>query len=814
MAGAAASALVMPGVAFAQDEGAAQAEEAASTGFGEIVVTAQRREEKLQDVPIAITAMSADNLRERGITNLQDMQASVPSLVIGPNGQASRDVMSPTIRGQSASFQGAPGVVVYMNEVPLPAANTLSGQGGPGNFVDLQNVQVLSGVQGTLFGRNTTGGAILLTPAKPTDRLEGYVQGGYGNYNMTEFEAVLNVPLTDTLSVRVVGSSRDRDGFTHDVAWNKDRDNQHWRMGRIGIQWDPSDAISNYTMAYYGYSKTNGSGTIAKDFNYNVLGYYNYALGMNFDLSYLQDQIDQQDEWGIRKTAHSVDDFAKLETWGVSNTTDIELADGLKLRNIFSYASLKSYYANDMDGTIAPVYDTGTTVESRNAPRDWFDVYTEELQLQGDAMDGKLTYTLGGFYFKQKPGGTMNAYAINVCDQASQAGCAINASSLTYRSESKALYAQATLDFGALTPALDSLRLTAGYRYTWDKVGGTNYSYIYVPGAGINGADYVVGCSWDSNIVVTDPATDCLFGATRKDSAGTWTLGLDYRPIDNLLLYAKVSRGYKAGGFNAYAVFADTRTFGPEFVTDYELGFKSDFHIGDAPARLNVNAFYLDYSKIQRGAGDYNYQTNGNGAVTLSTASAVVKGIEIDAMVKPVDILEIGGNYSHIASHYKSFTFDSNSGVYDCTAQSIASPMVYAGADMSCRPLQFITPNIFSVYGRLEIPTAASFGDVSLFVSYNWTDSQTVSPFYEETFPDGSVFEPGSKLPSFGLVNASVDWRNALDSGLDVNFFVTNLTNEKYAISNTNIYTTVGAQAQMYGEPRMYGIRLKYAFGN
>lgn len=811
---AAAGALLAPGAAFAQDE-----DNGAGVGIADIVVTAQRREEKLQNVPIAVTAITADGLRERGVTNLQDMQASVPSLVVGPNGQASRDVMSPSIRGQSALFQGAPAVVVYMNEVPLPSATTLSSQGGPGTFVDLQNVQVLSGAQGTLFGRNTTGGAILLTAAKPTDQLEGYLQGGYGNYNMTEFEAVLNIPLSDTLRVRLVGSSRDRDGFTYDVNWNKDRDDQHWRMARVGIDWTPTENISSYTMFNYGYSKTNGTGSVGKAFNLNVYGYLNsLPYGYNFDLGYLQDQIDQQESLGIRKVAHGLDDFSRLITWGISNNTEFQLSEGLKLRNIASYSSLKSYYAGDGDGTTAPIYDTGVTVESRLSPRDYFETYTEELQLQGDLFDHKLTFSAGGFYYKQKPGGTMNAYAINVCDEDEPSDlCSQSRSSLSVTNESKALYAQTTVDLGLLTPSLDRVRFTAGYRYTWDKVSGSNTSYSYIPAYGI-----ATGCSWDATLI--DPMVGvseatarelCKFSSARKDSAGTWTLGLDYRPIDNLLLYAKATRGYKAGGFNAYAVFPSTRTFGPETVTDYEAGFKSDFHVGSAPARLNVNGFWLDYKNIQRAGPDFNPATFGNGAITLSTASATIRGVEVQTMIKPVRELELGANYSYTDAFYRSFKFVTNSPIYDCTATSPASPLIPAGgtADETCRPLQYMSPHILSVYGRVSLPVGDNAGDLSLFVNYSYTAAQNTAPLYEETFPDGSTLEPGVRLPSFGLVNASLDWKNALNSGLDATLFVNNLTNKNYLISNTGVYGSVGAQSVMYGEPRMYGMRLRYKFG-
>lgn len=843
MLGAALGAVALPQAGWAADAAAdaaagtgadapqASAEEA---GVAEIIVTANRREERAQDVPISITAISAESIRERGLTNLQDLQASVPSLVVGPNGQASRDVMSPSIRGQSASFQGSPAVVVYMNEVPLPSAITLSGQGGPGTFVDLQNVQVLAGVQGTLFGRNTTGGAILLTPAKPTDKLEGHVQVGFGNYNMVESEAVLNLPISDKVRLRLVGASRDRDGFTHDVNWNKDRDDQHWRMARAGLWIEPVDGVTNYTMAYYGSSHSNGSGSIAQRFNTDYFvglarrpipigGGVTLPLGaiapsFNFcgagtgpaDCSYYTNLLAKQAALGIRKTAHGVDDFAKVESWGINNTTDIELTDTLKLRNILSYAELKSYYSNDQDGTVAPVYNTGTTVESRTAPRDWYKLVTEELQFQGNALDNHLTYTVGGFYYKQSPRGTMQSWSINVCGLQSEAGCTIGTNLIRVTNESKALYAQGTLDFGALSPSLERLRLTAGYRYTWDTVDGTtaSWNYVNLPG----GTQFVTGCSWKGG-AVTDPQSDCLFGAKLKSSSPNWTVGLDYRPSRNLMVYAKVTKGYKAGGFNTYAVFENTRTFGPEKVTDYEAGFKSDFSAGDMRGRLNVNGFWLDYTNIQRAAGDFNLATGGNGAITLSTASATIKGVEVEAMIQPIRQVELGVNYSHLSAHYKSFKFDSNSGVWDCTAQSITSPKVFAGADMTCRPLQYLSPNILSIYGRVNLPVPESIGNVSLFMSYSWTDRQPTAPLSTETFPDGTINEPGVLLPSFGLLNATLDWKKVAGGPVDVSLFATNITKKNYIITNTGVYQTIGAQSVMYGEPRMFGIRLKYSFG-
>ena len=830
----------MPTTAFAQDT--AQQAASSGSGFDEIVVTAQRREEKSQDVPIVITAMSPENLRQRNISDVQGLMSQVPSLLVQSNGQASRDVMSPSIRGQGASFQGAPGVVTYMNEIPLPIGFTLSTQGGPGNFVDLQSVQILSGVQGTLFGRNTTGGAILLTAAKPTDKLEGHISGAFGNYNLAELEAVVNIPLSDTLKVRLVGASRDRDGFTHDINWNKDRDNVHTRMGRIGVLWNPTDTVSNYTMAYYGYSNNNGTGIVPISTNTDYLvglaqrvvsGYPLGAIRPSFNFcgagtgpvncSGLTQLITDQKARGIRVVAHGIDDFAKTETWGVNNSTDVDLTDGLKLRNIISYAELKSFYASDQDGTLSNLNNTGNTVWSRTSPKDYYTLFTEEMQLQGSFLDNKLTFTTGGFYSKQKPGGKMEDYSTTVCALTGESGNNACASyrTLAMTNESKALFAQATLDLGAFTPALDRVRLTGGYRYTWDKIDGytVNYAPAFYSGSGTDN----VSCSFNGATVAranagnlynatTNPG--CRYEGHLKSSAPNWTIGIDYRPINNLLLYGKVSRGYKAGGFNAYAVNQVFAQFGPEYVTDWEAGFKSDFKVAGRPVRLNVNGFNMDYDKIQRGLADYNPTTQKSGAATLSMASARIRGVEIEAMFKPIDILEIGGNYSHIDSKYKSFKYDAPQAVWDCKSTTRSEAQKTLTPDLSCIPLQYLSPNIFSVYGRLDIPTPERFGKVSLFVNYAWTDARHQSGPSLETFPDGTLWEPGSDLPAYGLLNASLDWKNALGQNLDVSVFGTNLTNKVYAISNSGVYNQVGSQSQIFGEPRMYGIRLRYNFGS
>ena len=798
----------------------------AADSTSDIIVTAQRRAERAQDVPIAITAFSSERLEQQGIAKEQDLQASVPSLVVGPNGNYSRESQSFTIRGQGATFQASPGVVVYLNEVPLPASITLGQQGGPGNFVDLENLQVLSGPQGTLFGRNTTGGAVLLVAKKPTNQFGGWVQGRIGNYETNELEGALNVPIIDNkLLVRAVGAYHDRRGYTHDVIWNKDRDNVHWYSGRLGITFRPTDTIENYTMLYGSRSKNNGIGFIHKQYNLDALRNLQFCYegptipGAIASCDVYRAADAQAAALGNRKTAPGGDNFSTIDTWGVINNSSIELSNELTLRNIISYQRIKLDYSNDVDATVIQQHDVdagvlpapgqaflphdGTPLSYFNAfdpgrPRDDLGQFTEELQLQAKMLDSKLTWTAGAFYYHQKPESEQAGGVILYCPAAFTGFCP--SSSATYGSsqKSKALYAQGTLDLGALSPTLENLRFTAGLRHTWDDISG--FSTSFRP----NGFGSATCASTGLVVPIAQAPTSCTYSARLKTDASTWLLGLDYKVVKDVMVYGKVSRGYKSGGFNLVAVFPDTRTFLPETVTSYEAGFKSDFRLGSMPARLNVSGYVLDYKNIQRAGADFNPTTQAGGAV-IRNADARIKGVEIEASVRPTRWLEIGGNFSHTDANYKRYQFQTPTGQLACNGIVPAGGTV----DLSCLPFQYVAAYIYSAHLDAKVPLANNLGTLNLFVNYSHTSSQYTDP---GNLPS---VQPGARLEPFGLVNATLDWNNVANKGFDLGLFVTNATNKTYRISNTNVYQAGGLlyQSTLYGEPRMYGMKLRVHFG-
>ncbi len=750
----------------------------------EIVVTAQRREERSQSVPIAITAFTSERLQQQNITTAQDLNGLVPSLLVSPIGQATRDVEAYTMRGVGPTYLGASAVVVYLAEVPLPAAYTTNRQGGPGNYVDLDNLEVLAGPQGTLFGRNTTGGAALLVPHKPTNDFGGYVQVSGGNYSYNAVEGVVNIPVVgDKLLVRASGTYQDRGGFTHDIVWNKDRDDKHYLAGRLGVTFRPTDSIENYLLAYGSYSSDNGPGWVNGSIDIPALmaaGQCSGSCALDQQVANLVHQL------GPRATAMGVDEFEKTRSWGLINKTTFDLTDDLTLNNIVSYQSLWNNYAYDGDGLPLQLGDDGTffptfrvpllsrfgiapngfSNSAAYGPRDDLRQITEEIQLQGKIFDDRLTYSTGFFYYDLAPNGDQLNRAVFDCPAATTGTCTPTFQTYGVSNESKAVYAQGTLDLGIFSQSLENLRLTGGFRYTWDTIDGT--TNFHVPLAG--GLSYCINTA----TVASNPSA-CSFGATLQSSAPTWTVGLDYKPIDDVLLYAKISRGYKSGGFNVFAVRVSTRVFDPEYVTSYEAGVKSDWHLGTIPLRLNLTGYRSDYSNIQIFTGDFN---NGASGARVVNQSAQIQGFEAEANVRPIEALELGGNVGYTDARYTTGC------VADCGA--------------------FPAPEwTYNLHGTFDLPVPEEWGKVSLYASYSF-----VGRYVQQQHN-----EPGGILDSHGLLNLSAKWQDIAQSNVDLELFATNVTNQLYRITNSGTSGS-GFDAAIYGEPQMYGARVRYRFGS
>lgn len=775
----------------------------------EVIVTARRTEESLQDVPVSVTALSNDDLKRESIGSAQDLQGKVPSLVIGSVG-IMRNTQSPTIRGMGANFTGSPGVIMYFAEVPLPADSFSNAQGGPGMFFDLRNMQVLKGPQGTLFGRNTTGGAIILDPAKPADTFSASVQTEKGNYGLDVLEGVLNLPLVeDSLLLRVSAKKFHRDGFTIDVNTGLDMDNKQWEQIRWGLLWRPSDTVENYLLAYRSLTDENGTGNILDDINIDaigklapgivpVLGDVIDALGLSDDIGCITyaalfeadlstfasgiatlpsavantqcgaDLVANQKARGIRKTERSVQPFNKSNIRSVINTTSWQFSDAYEFRNILSYSRYVRSFNWDQDGSVLPMVDTVTDVGSSNTS-----TITEEAQIQGNAFDEQLKFVVGYYWERFRPEGAQENHG--------RAFGGLKFIVQTYLTErdSYGPYVQGTYNLGALDSRLDGLSYTLGVRRSTDD--------IYGEASGIIGSGYV------------------LTGGI-KTTATTWTTGLDYQR-DWGLLYGKISRGYKNGGFSPVSVNPDTFTYKPEYLTSYEVGFKSDFSIVEMPVRLNMAAYYSDYTDIQRTGTDL-VPTDGFpdiGVATYNAGEAWVSGVETELTMQPISDLRLIVNYSYTDAAYEEYKLQ-HAGILpklDCNGNYIDKGPV----DLSCLPFQSVPQHQYSVTARYSLPIPEEFGGVEFSVTYSWVDESYVTA---TTLPSD---EPGAWIDDFDLINASLYWRQIYTSNFDLQLFATNLEDKEYRIGNSNTWREVYARNSIWGEPRMYGLRLSYRWG-
>lgn len=746
---------LLPAAAVAQNA-APDVAVAEADGLADIVVTARRREENLQDVPIAVTAFSGAAIQTKGITDRTSLADNTPSLFT-INGGYPREFAFFALRGQGPAFGSTPGVVNYFAEVP----NAVGVDGRVGTYYDLANVQVLAGPQGTLFGKNATGGNILFEPAKPREGFEGYVRAEYGNYDNRRAEGAINVPIvSDRVLLRVAGSIGRRDGYTKDVGPNfrgKDYDDLRYESARVGLTLRPVDGVELYTVARYYHSDTNGGGTVIGAFN-PTAGFDGTALGLGFIpvvglFPGAATAVAEQQARGPRRVAYDLDQFSKTEYWQVINQASIDLTDGIKLRNIISYSEFRNRYGYDYDATIFPLAGQSSKSIDTNAPN----YFTEELQLQGNTMDGALQFSIGGYLDRQSwndPTGIEQFYQFPI-------GVLLPPASalLTQTNRSEALFGQATLDLGTLSPSLTGLSVTGGLRYTWE------HSFV----SQTIGGQTIAG------------------GADSDYPSYTFTLDYDVTP--GVHVYATMRNAYKSGGVNAAVPDGGQfRDFAPERLSDIELGLKSQFTVGTVEFRANLAAYRGIYDDIQRTTVEQVATAAGPLLlnVTRSAAKGKIQGIEFNGVVVPVRGLTLAGSYSYIDAKYTK--------VVDASA----------GAILEGSPFPFTPKHKFSISGTYETPLG-SMGDLALSANYvrqsKVSTAQTNASFYRF-------------LPAYGLLNASIDLRNIGGRPLDVGVFATNLTKVARPVGVLDGYnTSIGVVGLTYNEPRMYGLRVGYRFG-
>ena len=745
------AALLLAGTAWPAAAQQAPAGRVAAGELEEVVVTARRREERLQDVPVSVTAISGQQLEQQRVMTLQDVGNVVPSLTISSNN--TRDANNFSLRGQGTTYQSDPAVVVYFAEVPLPFNG-----GGPGFYNDLESVQVLKGPQGTLFGRNSDGGAVLFTPTKPKNAFGANFSVDVGNYKNLQFQGMVNVPVVDDkFLVRIAGDRRTRRGFTTDINTGKDYDNVDYWAGRISALLRPSDSFENYTLFNSAYTHNNGTSALLS--LVNPAGPARAIFGPALDA-----QLAQQNALGARQTFMTPDSIYNIWNWGITDTATWSASDALTVKNTFGYQRYWQQSRLDVGGGTLPILyyrNTGLPggVLDRNSPA--FSSITDELQFSGKAMGGNLQWVAGGYYERDRPVGS------NLTNQI-VFGTPIFVS-VGKGVTSKALYAQGDYDLGGIAPGLDGFTFTAGYRYTWDHRTAFQNAYV-TPAPGITVCQY------------GGVYPNCRFDFSRNFKKGTYTLALKYQVAPTTQVYVTGRSGFKSGGFNISAPpTSDLASFAPESSTDVEVGVKSDFTVGDMKARTNLAAFHTDYKDIDRALV---YSINGQvGAFVVNATSARIQGFEFEGTLVPATGIELTGFYSFLDTKYGNYV--TNQG------------------DFSGQVLPYVSKHKFGVSARVALPIDHSLGDLSFATSYN----------YRTQFKNLDNNDPGIYMKAYGLLNLSLDFNGVGGTGFDISAYMTNVTDKLYRIGQGSYYTSLGVVTSTYGEPRMYGIRLRYKLG-
>jgi iron complex outermembrane receptor protein len=638
------------------DQGGQAASE--NGGFEELVVTARKRSEAVQTVPIAITAFTQQDLENKNIATIQDLRYETPSVYIFAD-SFRQDTVDVTIRGMQNFNQGTgisydTAAAIYIDGIYYARTQGLSG-----TFYDVSNVAVLEGPQGTLVGRNSTGGAVLYTTMQPQDTFGGFLEATVGDYQDRTIQGALNVPITDKIDVRIAGSYDGREGYLQNIYYNpttgyrNDTAALGYRKlaGRVAVKFQPDDDMtitlrgdtdtehdtgsSYHDLGYFVgtvasltrpsicnipgtcTTSTATAGTGFTDLQGNYIAPY-YANGsptsgaLNSNPAaynaLLNSVARQKGNFWTTDAAQTNWDTDHIHT--VSATVDDTHLDNVEIK------LLGGYHWMDTEGIAASRGDPYITLDgSYDSPG--YKSYDAELTFNGKLFDDRLKWTTGLFFFDEEQpmsyGNASALYSPNYPVPSSTSGHQITLSTYNGTGQgqnySYAGYAQATYSI------LPELRVTGGIRYSVDdreaatsaetlKFPATSatapavYNSGYFVYNGIAYKGYSTSCSQTNAAGVVLPLSQCYVHLSHSFEKPTFTFSVDYDVFDKTLVYFTTSRGYRAGAVIPTAV-PQFDIIQPETAQDYEVGIKSDWEVASIPFRTNGDVYDTQFNNVQ-----------------------------------------------------------------------------------------------------------------------------------------------------------------------------------------------------------------------
>jgi len=751
------SASSLPITASAQSSGAAAQPPDPGQG-GEIVVTARRREEKLQDVPVAVTVLGGAELQKQNLQSMSEFQRSVPSLTITPSSSrgSSANIM---IRGQRQTDNtifADPSVQTYVNEFNVSRTSGLDT-----TMFDLESVQVLKGPQGTLFGRNSTGGALLVTTRKPGDAFGGYLRSYVETPIGVGVEGGVDVPLTEGVALRLAGNYQWRRGYTRVVNTRQHLDDRDRWAGRVTLDLKPVDGLRSTFVFEAFESNENGLGTYGFDYvpgGAGSAGVRGAVIAFGYAAAFAQGQA-----LGYHETTSSVLGVSEYKTRSVSNTTTYDIGSGITLKNVAGYRYVHGHDIADQDGTYADVIVN----DGVNSAKE----YTEELQVQGSSFDDSLEWVAGAYYFHETGLDTVKAYTFKVPLTGSY-----NNNNFTGKNESVSGF----VHFSYTLPFEHRTRIYGGARYTHDS------RYVHFRTRAVSATGQVT-CA-----VAGAPADKCDLPSKVSFNEPTWEIGVDHEFAPGMLGYVTVSTGYRAGGFNGRATVPATQVpFDPETVTNYEIGSKNAITIGGARTTLNLAGYYSNYKNIQRTIIINTAPAGATPVVAtniVNAAMARIWGFEAEFNVQINRDVDVFSHYSYTNARYKRFlTF---------------SPTTGQIVDVSFNRFLGVPTNQFGA-GINATLLRESFGELSVRTDISFNDK----------FELNDLNVPRGTSDAATIVNAAINWDRLFGTKMSGSLYAKNLLGEKYIASGLMLTTALDVSVAQKGYPRVVGFQLRVPFG-
>ena len=760
----AACSILAPQVGYTQTVPQPAAED---SGPADIIVTAQRREQKLQDVGISLTVIGKEALGNLNINNATDIVRAVPNLKF--NAYSSSQVVF-NVRGVSQNDYGdqqEPPVAVYQDDAYASSINTASFP-----IFDLARVEALRGPQGTLFGRNATGGAVQFISNQPTKELSGYVTGTYGRFNQTILEGAVSGPLSDTLGVRLAGVYDRDDGYIKSlVAGVPDRGaNNHWALRGI-LAWAPSaDFKAKLTVRYSQADKERQAGLYSSEPacpNAQFQGeFLNTATTCAFWVGigtpgpgttatgFRDDSITPSRGGNPYATRESTPSYVDRKLFGTTLRLDASLGN-IDLVSITDYQHLKKFYieggdASPDDGVFFFQGAKSNQVSQEVRVSTKFGANELVLGAYGLIIDGDYTGKFASRFYGYDP------------DVA-----------FSQRTESFAFFGQDELKIS------DQIKLIGGVRYWQDKKRG---SYVASDsfGVGINFGPN--GVSYSNNGVV-QPSTGIIVtpASARPTFTGvTVRAEVDYKPSDNVLIYASFNRGSKSGGFTFStgtpfspneASFLNGIPYKPEVLNSFEAGLKTTIN---RTTTFNLAAFYYRYKNYQAFA-----QVGPVQSVINLPARAL--GLEAELSLRPVRGLSVQLGASFLKTKVKNILLPDLATIVE---HDLPQAPGFAG----------------NALARYEFDLAGGTASVQADAQYSGRFCFTV------------LCAPVERERAYTVANARIGWASA-DKGFELAAFVNNLFERKYRTYAFDSSLFAGLVAGVYAKPRTWGLTGTYRFG-